>query len=100
MSDVAAMDQLVQRVNELKKEIANVIIGQDHVIEQILISVLSGGHVLLVGVPGLAKTLMVQSISRALGLEFKRIQFTPDLMPWDLHPSLGSSLRDRWQRQI
>ncbi len=91
MSDVAAMDRLVQRVEELKKEIANVIIGQDHVIEQILISIFSGGHVLLVGVPGLAKTLMVQSISRALGLDFKRIQFTPDLMPSDI---LGSEILD------
>jgi MoxR-like ATPase len=91
MSDVAAMDQLVHRVSELKKEIANVIIGQDHVIEQILISIFSGGHVLLIGVPGLAKTLMVQSISRALGLDFKRIQFTPDLMPSDI---LGSEILD------
>lgn len=91
MSDVNAIDQLVQKNKQLKKEIAKVIIGQDEVIDQILISIFSGGHSLLVGVPGLAKTLMVNTISQALGLDFKRIQFTPDLMPSDI---LGSEILD------
>jgi MoxR-like ATPase len=91
MSDVAAIDQLVKKHKELKKEIAKVIIGQERVIDEILISVFSGGHALLVGVPGLAKTLMVNTISQALGLNFKRIQFTPDLMPSDI---LGSEILD------
>jgi MoxR-like ATPase len=89
MSDVAAITSLVQKRNELKAEIAKVIVGQDEVIDQILISIFSGGHALLVGVPGLAKTLMVNTISQALGLDFKRIQFTPDLMPSDI---LGSEI--------
>jgi MoxR-like ATPase len=91
MSDVAAIDQLVVKHKELKKEIAKVIIGQERVIDEILISIFSGGHSLLVGVPGLAKTLMVNTISQALGLNFKRIQFTPDLMPSDI---LGSEILD------
>jgi MoxR-like ATPase len=91
MSDVAAIDNLVKKHQELKKEIAKVIIGQDRVIDEILISIFSGGHALLVGVPGLAKTLMVNTIAQALGLNFKRIQFTPDLMPSDI---LGSEILD------
>ncbi|AUC79353.1 AAA family ATPase [Nonlabens sp. MB-3u-79] len=91
MSDVAAIDHLVKKHQELKKEIAKVIIGQDNVINEILIAVFSGGHALLVGVPGLAKTLMVNTISQALGLNFKRIQFTPDLMPSDI---VGSEILD------
>lgn len=91
MSDVAAIDNLVKKHQELKKEIAKVIIGQEKVINEILIAVFSGGHALLVGVPGLAKTLMVNTISQALGLDFKRIQFTPDLMPSDI---LGSEILD------
>jgi MoxR-like ATPase len=91
MSDVAAIDNLVKKHQELKTEISKVIIGQERVINEILISVFSGGHALLVGVPGLAKTLMVNTISQALGLNFKRIQFTPDLMPSDI---LGSEILD------
>ena len=91
MSDVTAIKNLVQRRIELKKEIAKIIVGQDDVIDQILLSIFSGGHALLVGVPGLAKTLMVNTISQALGLDFKRIQFTPDLMPSDI---LGSEILD------
>ncbi|MEN9928773.1 MAG: hypothetical protein RLZZ231_694 [Bacteroidota bacterium] len=91
MSDVAAIQNLVQKKDELKKEIAKIIVGQDDVVEQILLSIFSGGHALLVGVPGLAKTLMVNTISTALGLDFKRIQFTPDLMPSDI---LGSEILD------
>ena len=91
MSDVAAIENLVNKYKELKKEIAKVIVGQDDVIDQILISIFSGGHSLLIGVPGLAKTLMVNTIAKALGLDFKRIQFTPDLMPSDI---LGSEILD------
>ncbi|MGV3697200.1 AAA family ATPase [Flavobacterium sp.] len=91
MSDVTAVKKLVQKRTELKKEIAKIIVGQDEVVDQILLSIFSGGHALLVGVPGLAKTLMVNTISQALGLDFKRIQFTPDLMPSDI---LGSEILD------
>ncbi|MEY2921904.1 MAG: hypothetical protein RL108_526 [Bacteroidota bacterium] len=91
MSDVAAIQSLVQKRVELKKEISKIIIGQDVVVDQVLLSIFSGGHALLVGVPGLAKTLMVNTISQALGLAFKRIQFTPDLMPSDI---LGSEILD------
>jgi len=91
MSDVAAIEQLVVRYKDLKSEIAKVIVGQHDVVDQILISVFSGGHSLLIGVPGLAKTLMVNTIAQALGLDFKRIQFTPDLMPSDI---LGSEILD------
>jgi len=91
MSDVTAIQNLVQKRNELKKEISKIIVGQDVVVDQILLSIFSGGHALLVGVPGLAKTLMVNTIAQALGLDFKRIQFTPDLMPSDI---LGSEILD------
>ncbi|WP_294824178.1 MoxR family ATPase [uncultured Flavobacterium sp.] len=91
MSDVAAIQNLVARQKELKQEIAKIIVGQDEVVGQIVLSIFAGGHALLVGVPGLAKTLMVNTISRALGLDFKRIQFTPDLMPSDI---LGSEILD------
>ncbi|MDG5493041.1 MoxR family ATPase [Psychroserpens sp. SPM9] len=91
MSDVAAIEQFVKKYNALKTEVAKVIVGQDEVVNQILISIFSGGHSLLIGVPGLAKTLMVNTIAQALGLDFKRIQFTPDLMPSDI---LGSEILD------
>jgi len=91
MSDVAAINQFVSKYQDLKKEIAKVIVGQEEVVNQILISIFSGGHSLLIGVPGLAKTLMVNTIAQALGLDFKRIQFTPDLMPSDI---LGSEILD------
>ena len=91
MSDVASLKQHLKKYETLKQEISKVIVGQDAVIEQILISIFSGGHSLLVGVPGLAKTLMVNTIAKALGLDFKRIQFTPDLMPSDI---LGSEILD------
>ena len=91
MSDVTAVEQFVKKYKDLKSEIAKVIVGQDDVINQILISIFSGGHALLIGVPGLAKTLMVNTIAQALGLDFKRIQFTPDLMPSDI---LGSEILD------
>ncbi len=91
MSDVALIQQLVEKQKKLKSEISKVIIGQNQVVDQIVLSIFSGGHALLVGVPGLAKTLMVNTIAQALGLDFKRIQFTPDLMPSDI---LGSEILD------
>ncbi len=91
MSDVSLVKELVSRYETLLQEIKKVIIGQDDVVEQVLLSIFSGGHALLIGVPGLAKTLLVNTVSQALGLGFKRIQFTPDLMPSDI---LGSEILD------
>ncbi|TXC81370.1 AAA family ATPase [Luteibaculum oceani] len=81
----------LEKSHQLKQELSKVIVGQDEVIQQVLISIFSKGHCLLVGVPGLAKTLLVNSISQALGLSFNRIQFTPDLMPSDI---TGSEILD------
>jgi MoxR-like ATPase len=92
MSDVAAVTQLVSKYNALRQEIKKVIVGQDEVVEQVLLAIFSGGHALLIGVPGLAKTLLVNTVAEALGLKFKRIQFTPDLMPSDI---LGSEILDK-----
>ena len=91
MSDVKAVEQLLEKQQQFKQEISKVVIGQNQVIDEIILSIFSGGHALLIGVPGLAKTLMVNTISKILGLEFKRIQFTPDLMPSDI---LGSEILD------
>ena len=90
-SDVEALDSLNQKYDLLKKEIAGVIVGQDDVVKNVLISIFSQGHCLLVGVPGLAKTLLVNTISRVLGLKYSRIQFTPDLMPSDI---IGTEILD------
>ena len=90
-SDVAAVDALAQSYTELVNEIGKVIIGQKDVVKTVVISLFSNGHSLLVGVPGLAKTLLVSTISEVLDLEFKRIQFTPDLMPSDI---TGSEILD------
>ncbi|MEI6454654.1 MAG: MoxR family ATPase [bacterium] len=90
-SDVEAVDALVRKYSLLKSEIAKVIVGQDEVIKNLLISIFCKGHCLLVGVPGLAKTLMVNTISKALGLSYSRIQFTPDLMPSDI---IGTEILD------
>lgn len=92
MSDVAAIDNLVVKFQNLKSEIGKVIIGQEQAVDYTLLSVFCGGHSLLIGVPGLAKTLLVNTVSDALGLQFKRIQFTPDLMPSDI---LGSEILDK-----
>jgi len=89
--DVRAIENFVEKYKQLQLEIGKVIIGQEKVVNEILLSVFAGGHALLIGVPGLAKTLMVNTISQALGLDFKRIQFTPDLMPSDI---LGSEILD------
>jgi MoxR-like ATPase len=91
MSDKEAIDRLVVHYQELKNEIHKVIIGQDEVVDQVLISIFSRAHCLLVGVPGLAKTLLVNTIAQTLGLSFNRIQFTPDLMPSDI---VGSEILD------
>lgn len=91
MSDVKSVEELISKKTRLKEEIGKIIIGQDQVIEEILISIFSGGHTLLIGVPGLAKTLMVNTIAQAMGLDFKRIQFTPDLMPSDI---VGAEILD------
>ena len=84
MSDVDAARSLKEAFENLRKEIAKVIVGQENVIEQLLIALLSRGHCLLVGVPGLAKTLLIRTLAQVLDLTFKRIQFTPDLMPSDI----------------
>jgi MoxR-like ATPase len=91
MSDKVLVDQLVAHYKELKQEIHKVIVGQDDVVDQVLISIFSKGHCLLVGVPGLAKTLLVNTIAQSLGLSFNRVQFTPDLMPSDI---IGSEILD------
>jgi MoxR-like ATPase len=90
-SDVEAIDGLAQAYQDLKQEIAKVIVGQDEVVKSVIISLFSNGHSLLVGVPGLAKTLLVSTIAEVLDLDFKRIQFTPDLMPSDI---TGSEILD------
>ena len=83
-SDVEAVDAMAKSYKELSKEIGKVIIGQEEVVKTVIISLFSNGHSLLVGVPGLAKTLLVSTIANVLDLDFKRIQFTPDLMPSDI----------------
>jgi len=91
MNDADKLLALSESYKKLKAEIHKVIIGQDDVVDQVLISMFSGGHCLLVGVPGLAKTLLVNTIASALGIDFNRIQFTPDLMPSDI---IGSEILD------
>lgn len=83
-SDLKAVERLGEGFGKIKKEIGKVIIGQDQVIEQLLVAILARGHCLFVGVPGLAKTLLISTLSKTLDLKFSRIQFTPDLMPSDI----------------
>ncbi len=90
-SDVETVDALAQAYKDLSSEIGKVIVGQDDVVRAVIISLFSNGHALLVGVPGLAKTLLVSTIAEVLDLDFKRIQFTPDLMPSDIS---GSEILD------
>ena len=90
-SDVNALDSLKEVTEKLEKEIGKVIVGQQAVVRLVVISIFSNGHALLVGVPGLAKTLLVNSIAKALGLSFNRVQFTPDLMPSDI---IGAEVLD------
>ncbi len=89
--DVKLLDDFVVKYNNFRQEISKVIIGQNDVVKEVLISVFCNGHCLLVGVPGLAKTLLVQTISSSLGMSFNRIQFTPDLMPSDI---VGAEILD------
>jgi MoxR-like ATPase len=84
MDDEAALVELSASLERIRCELSRIIVGQQHVVEQLLISLLAGGHSLLVGVPGLAKTLLISSLAKALDLDFSRIQFTPDLMPADI----------------
>jgi len=91
-SDVQAVEQFGQKFRQLKAEVNKVIIGQEAVVDDVLIAIFSRGHCLLVGVPGLAKTLLVNTVARSLGLSFNRIQFTPDLMPSDI---IGSEILDQ-----
>ena len=91
MSDKEQLDRLVEKYGILKQEISKVIVGQHEAVDSLLLSIFSGGHCLLLGVPGLAKTLMVSTLARTLGLSFNRIQFTPDLMPSDI---TGSEILD------
>ena len=96
MSDKETLDTLVQKNRELRTEISKVIVGQTEAVDSLLVALFTGGHCLLLGVPGLAKTLMVSTLSKTLGLTFNRIQFTPDLMPSDI---TGSEILDQ-QRQM
>ncbi|GCD79619.1 AAA family ATPase [Schleiferia thermophila] len=89
--EITEAKAIIQKFQELRSEISKVIIGQDEVVEQLLISILCQGHSLLVGVPGLAKTLLINTLSKCLGLQFNRIQFTPDLMPSDI---IGAEILD------
>jgi MoxR-like ATPase len=84
LNDVELVKYLNQKYYELKKEVAKVIVGQDDIINQILVAIFARGHCLLIGVPGLAKTLLIKTLSEVLELKFSRIQFTPDLMPSDI----------------
>lgn len=99
-SDVQAVDALAQSYRDLKSEIGKVIVGQHDVVQAVIISLFSNGHSLLVGVPGLAKTLLVSTIAEVLDLDFKRIQFTPDLMPSDITGSevLGEDRRFKFNK--
>tara|TARA_R110002072_G_scaffold16466_3_gene64363 strand:+ start:264 stop:1244 length:981 start_codon:yes stop_codon:yes gene_type:complete len=90
-TDSDAVDALVLKYKNLQTEIGKIIVGQDETVKNLLISIFSNGHCLLIGVPGLAKTLLVNTISQVLGLSFNRIQFTPDLMPSDI---IGSEILD------
>ena len=90
-TDVEALDVLASKYRELREEVGKIIVGQDEVVKNVFISIFSKGHCLLVGVPGLAKTLLVNTISKVLGLRYSRIQFTPDLMPSDI---IGTEILD------
>ena len=90
-SDVEAIEAFVEKYAELKKEIAKVIVGQDEVVKNILMAMFSRSHALLIGVPGLAKTLMITTIAKAVDMSYNRIQFTPDLMPSDI---MGAEILD------
>ncbi|MBK7381901.1 MAG: AAA family ATPase [Flavobacteriales bacterium] len=94
-NDVEAVERFGERYKALKREVNKVIIGQDAVVDHVLLGIFGRGHCLLVGVPGLAKTLLVNTVARALGLSFNRVQFTPDLMPSDI---IGAEILDEDRR--
>jgi MoxR-like ATPase len=94
-NDVQAVERFGEQYRALRREIGKVIIGQDQVVDNVLLAIFSRGHCLLVGVPGLAKTLLVNTVAQALGMSFNRIQFTPDLMPSDI---IGSEILDEDRR--
>ncbi len=87
---IADADRLAETVAAARREIGRVIVGQEDVVEQTLVALLAGGHALLVGVPGLGKTLLVETLGTVLGLDRRRVQFTPDLMPADITGTRGS----------
>ena len=89
MDPAAVWKNVQEQISQLKREMASVIVGQDQIVELMLVALLCRGHCLIVGVPGLAKTLLVSTLGHILGLSFRRIQFTPDLMPMDI---LGSEI--------
>ena len=95
MDDIRAVERFGEQYRKLKAEVNKAIVGQDQVVDLVLMGIFSRGHCLLVGVPGLAKTLLVNSVAQALGLSFNRIQFTPDLMPSDI---IGSEVLDQDRR--
>lgn len=97
VNDKELADQLVQKVKQLRLEIGKVIIGQENIVQDVITAILSNGHALLIGVPGLAKTLLINTISQALDMSFNRIQFTPDLMPSDI---TGSEILDENRRFV
>lgn len=94
-SDIEALDAFVDKYKTLKNEVAKIIVGQDEIVKNLIICIFSQGHCLLVGVPGLAKTLMVNTLAKALGLSYSRIQFTPDLMPSDI---IGTEILDETRK--
>ena len=96
IKDVELIEKLVVKYSEANEEISNIIVGQKKVVKQILSTIFVGGHALLIGVPGLGKTLLVNTVAKILGLDFNRIQFTPDLMPSDI---IGSEILDK-ERQF
>src|SRR5438094_8305868 len=100
MGTEAAINPAVAKLNQVRSEIAKIIVGQDDVVEGVLICLLSGGHVLLEGVPGLGKTTLLRTLARALQLKYSRIQFTPDLMPADIVGSMIIETSDRGAKSL
>ena len=100
MGSDAALELAVKRLAEVRNEIGKIIVGQEHVVEGVLICLLSGGHVLLEGVPGLGKTTLLRTLARALQLKYSRIQFTPDLMPADIVGSMIIETSDRGAKSL
>src|SRR5512143_3106909 len=96
----ASLQLAVDRLSAVRREIAKVIVGQDDVVEGVLICLLSGGHVLLEGVPGLGKTTLLRTLARALQLKYSRIQFTPDLMPADIVGTMIMETSERGSKSL